>query len=83
MRQHSKEAWDVASKFADALASETRDLAACIDVALAAERERCVKIVRDRAAKWNEHAKAGHPGDCAESLADECEDILAAILKSE
>ena len=40
LHQHSAEAWNVASKFADVLASETRDIAGHIDVALAAERER-------------------------------------------
>ena len=44
LRIHSKEAWNVASKFSHVLASSTRDLAAHIDLALAAERERCAKI---------------------------------------
>jgi len=37
------------------------------------------QLVLERAKKWNEHAKIGHPGDCAESLADECEDIALAL----
>lgn len=34
MKQHSDTAWKIASKFSHVLASETRDLAAHIDVAL-------------------------------------------------
>ena len=49
MKQHSEAAWNIASKFSHALASETRDLAAHIDEALAAERERCAKVARDAA----------------------------------
>lgn len=45
LRIHSEAAWDVASKFSHALASETRDLAAHIDIALAAERERIAQMV--------------------------------------
>jgi hypothetical protein len=37
MRVHSKEAWDIASIFSHALASETRDLAAHIDKAFEAK----------------------------------------------
>lgn len=44
MKQHSKIAWEVASKFSHALASETRDLAGWIDATLADERERCAKV---------------------------------------
>lgn len=44
MRVHSDTAWNIASKFSHVLASETRDLAAHIDIALAAERERCADI---------------------------------------
>jgi hypothetical protein len=35
MIEHSKVAWDIASRYSDILASETRDLAAAIDVAIA------------------------------------------------
>jgi hypothetical protein len=45
MKEHSKEAWEVAYRYNAVLASETRDLAAHIDAALAAERERCALIV--------------------------------------
>jgi hypothetical protein len=38
LRIHSETAWNIASKFSGILASETRDLAALIDDALAAER---------------------------------------------
>ena len=41
MLEHSDTAWKIASLYSHALASETRDLAAHIDAALAAERERC------------------------------------------
>lgn len=44
------------------------------------ERERCAQLVKDRAAKWNAEARANGHGRCSESLADECEDIAAAIL---
>lgn len=44
MRVHSDTAWNIASKFSHVLASETRDLAAHIDIALAAERARCADI---------------------------------------
>jgi hypothetical protein len=49
------------------------------DNAIKQERARCAAIVMARAAKWNEAAQAGAHGDCAESLADECEDIAVAI----
>ena len=35
MKKYSAEAWGIASKYSDVLASETRDLAAQIDAALA------------------------------------------------
>lgn len=54
-----------------------------IKAAVAAERERCAKLVQARADMWNEHAKIGRSGDCSESLADECEDIVAAIRRGE
>lgn len=44
MKQHSEVAWGIASKFSRVLASETRDLAALIDEAISAERERCAGI---------------------------------------
>lgn len=44
MTQPSEAAWNIARLYAASLASETRDLAAHIDVAIAAERERCAKI---------------------------------------
>lgn len=48
--------------------------------AIAAEREACVKLVMERAAKWNAHARVVRPQlNCCESLADECEDIAVAI----
>jgi hypothetical protein len=52
-----------------------------LQAALTLERERCAQLVLARARLWNDHARAGHPGDCAESLADECEDIVAAIRR--
>ena len=48
MREHSEAAWNIASLFSHALASETRDLVAHIDAAIAAERERCAKIASVR-----------------------------------
>jgi hypothetical protein len=47
---------------------------------LKTERERCAALVAERAAKWNDAARADMHAPCAESLADECEDIVAAIL---
>lgn len=44
MVKHSETAWKIASLYSNVLASETRDLAAHIDAALAAERERCAKL---------------------------------------
>lgn len=44
MRQHSKTAWDIANKYGHVLGSETRDLAANIDVAIRAERTACADI---------------------------------------
>lgn len=41
MTEYSKTAWDIASRYSDVLASETRDLAAQIDEALAVQRELC------------------------------------------
>lgn len=38
MKQHSETAWNIASKFSHALASETRDLAGLIDEALDTKR---------------------------------------------
>jgi len=42
--QDSETAWKIASLYSGVLASETRDLAAHIDVAIAAERNRCMAI---------------------------------------
>lgn len=44
MKEHSETAWKIASIYSSVLASETRDLAALIDAAITAERERCAKI---------------------------------------
>lgn len=44
MRNYSPTAWRIASLYSSVLASETRDLAAHIDMAIARERERCVQI---------------------------------------
>jgi hypothetical protein len=41
MHKYSPTAWRIASLYSGVLASETRDLAAHIDAALARERERC------------------------------------------
>lgn len=48
MKEHSKEAWEIASRYSAVLASETRDLAAHIDKALQAERERCAEVACNR-----------------------------------
>lgn len=45
MREHSTTAWDIASKYSHVLASETRDLAAWIDKAIADERAACAALV--------------------------------------
>lgn len=39
MKQHSEAAWKIASLYSHVLASETRDLAAQIDAALAGQRQ--------------------------------------------
>ena len=44
MRIYSDTAWEIASKYSNVLASETRDLAAWIDKALADEREACAVV---------------------------------------
>lgn len=48
MTEYSETAWKIASLYSAILASETRDLAAHIDVAIAAERERCAKVAGNR-----------------------------------
>lgn len=48
MHEHSEAAWKIASLYSKVLASETRDLAAHIDAAIAAERERCAKVAGNR-----------------------------------
>jgi hypothetical protein len=45
MRQHSEAAWKIASLYSHVLASETRDLAAQIDMALEAERMKAREFV--------------------------------------
>ena len=45
MREHSKIAWSIAIRYGDVLSSETRDLAALIDAALADEKEACAQAV--------------------------------------
>lgn len=44
VHKYSPTAWRIASLYSHALASETRDLAAHIDSAIARERERCASI---------------------------------------
>lgn len=51
MRQYSELAWSIASLYSHALASETRDLAAHIDAAIQAERERCAKVAYEICAR--------------------------------
>jgi hypothetical protein len=43
------------------------------------ERQRCTAIIQARADKWNAQFRAEHAGPCAESLAEECEDIIQTI----
>lgn len=43
--------------------------------------ERCAQVAKQRADHWNKEAKGDARQTCAESLADECEDIFAAICK--
>lgn len=64
MRLHSEEAWKLAHLYSDVLASETRDLAAAVDMLLDKEREELAKtaavlgldefaqLIRDR--KWGQ-----------------------------
>jgi len=47
MRTYSDKAWEIASKYSHALASETRDLAAWIDKAIEDERESCANIAKN------------------------------------
>lgn len=49
MHLYSKAAWHIASLYSATLASETRDLAAHIDMAIFAERERCAQIADEHA----------------------------------
>lgn len=50
-----------------------------LEYQIAQERERCAKIVDMRAKVWNDAVKSGAHENCAMSLAEECEDIAAAI----
>jgi hypothetical protein len=43
MKQHSETAWNIAGRYSNLLASETRDLAAAIDAALADQMEQIKK----------------------------------------
>lgn len=47
LRQHSEAAWRIASPYSDILASETRDLAAAIDVELASLRAQLASMSRE------------------------------------
>jgi hypothetical protein len=49
--------------------------------AVMAERERCLAIVKCRIDLWNKAVREGCHEDCSMSLAEECEDIHAAIRK--
>ncbi|MGM4891217.1 hypothetical protein [Tardiphaga sp. 839_C3_N1_4] len=82
MRQHSKEAWDIASQYSHVLASETRDLAAQIDdlitklraerdAAVLAERDRCKKSVR------NTICNMSWPPDDGDQLIDDLQTGIA------
>lgn len=51
------------------------------DEGVAAERARCVALVQHRVKLWNDSLRADMHGDCAMSLAEECEDIAAAIQR--
>lgn len=52
MKEYSETAWKIASLYSKVLASETRDLAAHIDAAIDAERQRCADIIS--AARFDE-----------------------------
>lgn len=78
MRQHSETAWKIASLYSHVLASETRDLAAHIDVAIAAEREQCARIAD---AEEERHRKGGPVSSMAEDVwgTATAKEIAAAI----
>ena len=48
MKEHSKTAWDIAIKYGAMLGSETRDLAAHIDVAIAAKDAEIERMTAER-----------------------------------
>lgn len=73
MREHSPTAWRIASLYSKFLASETRDLAAHIDIAIAHERERCAKI-----AEGYSNAK---PGDICEVMAGDWQAGIAGAIR--
>jgi hypothetical protein len=81
MREHSPTAWNIASRYSSVLASETRDLAAHIDAALARERERCAKIADRIGLEADRQAEGLSYGDLygMQSRSDAAEEIAAAI----
>jgi hypothetical protein len=88
MKIHSDTAWDIASKFSYVLASETRDLAALVDGALAAERERCAALMEvckmfTAAAHDARDALNAAGIACPSSIALAAEKARAAIAKAE
>ncbi len=70
LKIHSDAAWKIASLYSNVLASETRDLAAHIDVALEAER---IVLREALAAMMLRCGLATGHGDTHESLIGECE----------
>ena len=54
MKQHSETAWKIASLYSGVLASETRDLAAHIDKAIAGAREEAISECAEIAKKYDD-----------------------------
>lgn len=67
----------------DLRSDETKYNDARVAKARTDERERCAKLVDARAQLWNNAAKVGMHSDCSMSLAEECEDIAAAIRRGD
>lgn len=80
MKEHSETAWKIASLYSNVLASETRDLAAQIDAAIADQRQALKTAIGhlDHMAAWITAQKAGYS---FESLGEDMPGIRAAMGK--
>lgn len=73
MTEYSEAAWNIARLYSFALASEARDLAAHVDAAIAAERERCAKVA--------ENYSNVKPGDICEVQAGDWQHEIAEAIR--